>query len=275
MFFPKRWLYMEIKSYSENTVGSHICTTALPNKVIGNSSFITETVCDLQKSGHEKLPVNFVLSFLGQAAAEVHPESLPWMCMWLSLPEWCRLCNLDSRDGYLMTWSWVQFHDYPKRNADQHRIYFGKGKVINSLFVSRTPARSSLRGQTASASCRGLPKHFKPCVGHTKALIITSGRNCTGTDMASGQARSWWHLSLWKWSLLHSWVTIWTQVTLESTPVVTVNTGLLFYLPKFTSLYLLASSCHNVDSRLKSFCKNWFLWTHTSICSCPLYLIND
>lgn len=32
----------------------------------------------------------------GQAAAEAHPESLPWAHTWLSPPEWYRLCNLDS-----------------------------------------------------------------------------------------------------------------------------------------------------------------------------------
>ena len=151
---------------------AHVCTPAFPNKVAWNSSFITETLCDLQKSGHAKLPRNFVFSSLGQAAAEVLPKSLPQMCTWLSLAGWCRLCNLDSLE--IDIWWHVHgssFMVIPREMLISIAFILGKGR-LSTVCVSGT-CQLSVRSWVASASCRGLPKHFEPCVGYSSLLAET------------------------------------------------------------------------------------------------------
>ena len=57
-------------------------------------------------------------------------------------------------------------------------IAFILRKGNNPLCGFQAPASSPLRCWVASASCHGLPKHFKPCVGCSSLLTIASGRNC-------------------------------------------------------------------------------------------------
>ena len=112
-----------------------------------------------------------------------------------------------------MTWSWVRFHGYSKRNVDQHCIYFRKGKVIHCVGFRHLPAL---------LPDAGLPQPAVMAFQSTSSPVLAALHywplplaETAGEDVTSGQAHSSWHLSLWKWSLFHSWVTLWTQVTLE------------------------------------------------------------
>lgn len=169
---------MEIKSYSESTAGPHLYHH------LSQQSYMKFFLCRRNsgwlskewtwKGAHEFCVQLFRRNSCWSSPRVCHECVRDWTfqshAVWIIwiLSRWV----FDSMIMGPISWlsqekCWVAFNLFWEREG-------------NLLCVSWAPARSSVRGQIASASCCSLPKHFEPCVGHTSLPIITSGRNPAG-----------------------------------------------------------------------------------------------